>query len=360
MKDMVNKMDIQSAKKSVIEAGKILLSTGLIARTWGNISCRLDDAQFVITPSGRAYDSLTPDDIVTVGISDASYEGDVKPSSERGIHAACYRMRPDVNFVIHTHQTNASVMSVLSMDLIVKSSEFVNLLGDSVPLAKYGLPGTKKLCKGVCEAIERGKSDAIIMAHHGALCMGGDFSTAFQTALTLERASEEHFKGAAADYAGDTASSERTPDGFTMLTDKPLDGSRETQIHGVIYGARPDVNYIIHSADGYAVKCSAGKKPMKPMLDDFAQLLGRNVKIAKDRDRDIAKKTKGRNAVFVRNSGAYCYASAKSDAEAAEMIMRKGCKTQVEASLLGNPKTISAVESALMRLIYLKKYSKKI
>ena len=57
-------MDILEAKKIVVEAGKQLVSSGLIARTWGNVSCRISDTQFVITPSGRDYISLTPDDIV--------------------------------------------------------------------------------------------------------------------------------------------------------------------------------------------------------------------------------------------------------------------------------------------------------
>ena len=56
-------MDILEAKKIVVEAGKKLVETGLIARTWGNVSCRISDTQFVITPSGRDYISLTPDEL---------------------------------------------------------------------------------------------------------------------------------------------------------------------------------------------------------------------------------------------------------------------------------------------------------
>ncbi|NLA72225.1 MAG: class II aldolase/adducin family protein, partial [Clostridiales bacterium] len=95
-------MDILQAKELVIEAGKKLVETGLIARTWGNVSCRINDKQFVITPSGRPYETLTPDEIVLVNIDGLSYEGDIKPSSEKGVHAACYSHRKDVNFVIHT------------------------------------------------------------------------------------------------------------------------------------------------------------------------------------------------------------------------------------------------------------------
>ena len=96
--------DVEEAKKLVVEAGKKLLETGLIARTWGNVSARISDTQFVITPSGRAYDTLTPEEVVVVNIDDCSHEGDIKPSSEKGIHADAYKHHPLVNFVIHTHQ----------------------------------------------------------------------------------------------------------------------------------------------------------------------------------------------------------------------------------------------------------------
>ena len=72
-------MDILEAKRIVVEAGKQLVATGLIARTWGNVSCKVSDTQFVITPSGRAYESLTEDDIVLVNMDDLSYDGDIKP-----------------------------------------------------------------------------------------------------------------------------------------------------------------------------------------------------------------------------------------------------------------------------------------
>ena len=122
-------MDILEAKELVIRAGHELLEAGLIVRTWGNISCRINDKQFVITPSGMAYDVLTPDDIVLVNIADLSYEGDVKPSSEKGIHASCYELRPDINFVIHTHQKAATIVSITGMEIRNVYKEFAGVLG---------------------------------------------------------------------------------------------------------------------------------------------------------------------------------------------------------------------------------------
>ena len=103
----------EEARRIIVQAGHRLVKKGLTARTWGNISARISDTHFAITPSGRAYETLQPEDIVVVKIEDCSWEGDQKPSSEKGIHADVYRTRPGVNFVIHTHQAAASAWSIL-------------------------------------------------------------------------------------------------------------------------------------------------------------------------------------------------------------------------------------------------------
>ena len=64
-------MELSEARNQVIEAGKRLLHSGLIARTWGNVSCRINENQFVITPSGRSYENLKPEEIVIVNIPTA-------------------------------------------------------------------------------------------------------------------------------------------------------------------------------------------------------------------------------------------------------------------------------------------------
>ena len=116
-------IDEEKGKRAVIQAAEELVKKGLVARTWGNISVRISDTQFVITPSGLSYDTLTEDKIVTVNIGDVSYEGHVKPSSEAGIHADVYKLRPSVGAVIHTHQKAASVISVCPEGLLIESEK---------------------------------------------------------------------------------------------------------------------------------------------------------------------------------------------------------------------------------------------
>ena len=93
----------KEARELIIQAGRKLLESGLVSRTWGNISARVSSTHFIITPSGLSYETLQPEQLVKVRIDDCSYEGKIKPSSEKGIHAAAYLHRPDTGFVIHTH-----------------------------------------------------------------------------------------------------------------------------------------------------------------------------------------------------------------------------------------------------------------
>ena len=367
-------MDLMQAKLAVIEAGKKLVETGLIARTWGNVSCRLNDTEFVITPSGRSYESLTPDEIVTVKIEDLSYEGEIKPSSEKGVHAAAYRLRPEVNFVIHTHQLNASVVSSLGQDMPVDSAMHASVLGNKVPLAAYGLPGTKKLKMGVTTAIEQNPgSKAVIMAHHGAVCMGADSNEAFFIAQTLEDACHVFIAKKHGELKkikkpicyssvrnGDTLliSGDDGTDFETSLT-KELDRKDfgVAAMHRDIYLDRPEFNAIVNVATPEILAAQDKCRKLKPLLDDFAQIAGVNVKKAK-RDKAV-KALKGRSAVFVKGGGALCCGSDMYEANATRMVVEKNCQAYLAACSFGVTNYINTLESCLMRFVYLKKYSKQ-
>ena len=403
-------MNISEAKNAVIRAGVLLVKEGLIQRTWGNVSCRIDEGRFAITPSGRDYLSLTPDDIVIVNISDLSYEGDVKPSSEKGIHAKCYELRPDVNFVIHTHQTFASLIGLTGCDINGLTGEAREVIGDHVPLASYGLPGTKKLRRGVTDALLRSDSKAALMHHHGALCMGSDLEDAFHVANMLERASKEKLLEQFRNLTGKPAESfdsiaayiaanlqkktsaveldafdsvkvfgamEMTPSdgGETVCVDiasgLPLDPSADcpdtARLHAAIYRKRGDVNAIVHSKEPATLSLSKAGVTVKPFLDDFAQIVGITLRSAvydpesgKRPEKKAVKKLHGRDAVLLDHNGAICVGADTDEAQAVKLVTEKGCKAFAAASIYGKEKSsINTVESLLMRVIYKVKYAKK-
>ncbi len=209
------------AREYVIKAGLELQEKGLIARTWGNISARISKDEFIITPSGRAYETLKPMDLVKVKVADCSYAGDIKPSSEKGIHAMAYALRPEISFIIHTHQFYASVIGVA---------------GKSIPgaaCAGYGLPGSDKLKSKVMDAVARNSDkQSFLMQKHGALCLGTDYANCFELAEKLEDECRELF-------------------------------------HKCV------------KSDHYISDCSKLHKNLKPYIDDFAQILGEKIDLSK-------------------------------------------------------------------------------
>lgn len=166
---------IEEAKRLIIKAGLELCEKKLIARTWGNISARISDTEFIITPSGIPYDKVNDNNLVIVKIEDCSWSGDVKPSGEKKVHAAIYRARKDVNFILHTHQNYATAISVDGKDK------------DFVPVAKYGLPSTKKLVKNIEKSVlANPDKNAVLMARHGAIMYSSNYDDAFKLALDIE------------------------------------------------------------------------------------------------------------------------------------------------------------------------------
>lgn len=178
-------MTREEAQKLVCYAGKKLLEEGLVARTWGNVSCRIDDEWCAITPSGKAYEELTPEDIVIMNYKTGEFEGDVKPSSEKGVHAGLYKERKDINAVIHTHQVNASTIAAAHRKMPAVLDDMAQLIGPDVRIADYALPSTKKMVKSCLKAM-KGRN-ACIMANHGALCAAVTMDDCFAVAQVLEK-----------------------------------------------------------------------------------------------------------------------------------------------------------------------------
>jgi L-fuculose-phosphate aldolase len=163
---------MDAIREAVCSGARRLLEEGLAERTWGNISVRCDSKSFAITPSGRAYSTLKADDIVIVSLAGLSFEGAIKPSSEKGLHREIYAARADVNAIIHTHQLYASIVSALSGAEI------------DVKIAARALAGTKELALSAASSLGMGSS--VLLANHGAVCAAASIGEAFEEALKLE------------------------------------------------------------------------------------------------------------------------------------------------------------------------------
>lgn len=378
---------LEEAKTLIIRAGKELLAKGLVARTWGNISARISETHFAITPSGRSYETMTPDQIVVVAIDDLTYEGDIKPSSEKGIHADCYRLREDVQFIIHTHQKAATVMSISGDHFTLEDSKEIALLGTMIPCAPYGISSTKTLRKHVAQTIaDFPQSKVCLMQSHGALCMGTSYDEAFALADALENAMqqriyrsigvsndkellEKYFQNRrlilATSALPDLGISIRINDRFLIkqngkqseysIKEKLPSEAWIAKAHQTIYKTQK-ARCIVYENDPFVVAFSATKKTLRPSIDDLAQIGGATIKTATSSK--VTSKLNGRNAVFILGLGAFCTGRTMDDALAVAMILRKGCEAEIVSSLLNKPHRLSFFDAWIQRTVYLSKYSK--
>lgn len=345
---------LQKVRELVIEAGLKLVKSGLVTRTWGNISARVSDAHFVVTPKGRAYDTLKPSDIVLMKIDDCSYEGDIKPSSEKGIHAAVYKYRKDVNFVIHTHQLNASILSVLGEGFNVAKEER-SLLGDYVPNAAYGISSTKKLARNAAKAIrDNPESTAFLLRSHGALSVGASMEEAFNRAFALEHAAEKEiyrltdvtsFEELRNKYIREFVEEVNfTPKAFADIS-IPEEVTALSKSQHIIYDDSPDLAAV-----------SATGKTIYPYIDDVAQIVG--VSIRSGKIEEAVKNLKGRSAALVKGVGALCLGVDEYEAQAVSMILHKQCLAAMLVALTKKGRSLGQIDSWLQRIVYTRKYSK--
>jgi len=177
---------LELIRQEIIQGGLKLVKEGLVARTWGNISIRVDETYMLITPSGRNYEDLSPEDIVLVNYHTSKHEGKIKPSSEKELHCEIYRTRKKIHAVIHTHQMNASTVAAAQREVPPILDDMAQIIGPSVRVAEYALPSTKKITKKTVSAL-KGRN-AALMANHGAVCVGRDLVEAFVVCQVLEKA----------------------------------------------------------------------------------------------------------------------------------------------------------------------------
>ena len=173
-------------RKQLVEYGNRLTEKDLVQGTWGNLSVRVGDGSMLVTPSGIPYDLLTPADMVKVDIDTMEYEGETKPTSEKGMHGGIYQMLPDKGAVIHTHSRFASIYAAAAKDLQIPQ-DMVEDLGPVIYATEYEPAGSDELTESVVQAMEK-NDRGCIMTNHGMVAAGRTLEDAFNICCQIEAA----------------------------------------------------------------------------------------------------------------------------------------------------------------------------
>lgn len=183
--------NLSAVRAEIVQTGVALLERGLVAGTWGNVSIRVPGSTHVaITPSGRDYRSLRPEDVVIVDTAGNKVDGVLKPSSEMLLHLSIYSRRPDVGAVIHTHSVYATAYAVARRPLPPVIEDLVQLAGGTVEVARYALPGSIELAANAVNAL--GDRQAVLLANHGAVGCGRTAAEALLVCELLEKGAQAY------------------------------------------------------------------------------------------------------------------------------------------------------------------------
>ncbi len=328
-------MDETEARKLVAAEGKILLETGLVARTWGNISCRIDADHFVITPSGLDYEHMKPEDLVKMTISTGEYEGERKPSSEKGIHRAAYALGPEVNYCIHTHQTYATAIGLGGIDQLKVTEEEKQKLG-GMCVAAYGISSTKKLSKEVHKALRTG-ANVIFMVHHGVLVCGRSREEAFERAILLEDICRRNLLG--------------QPEG-----DFGIDSDAQSLISRVLQ--EREHAQVVSSRETLAA--AQLEESIPAQVDDMAQMIGKEIPYFGTASADqIIEALDIYGAALVRGLGIVVWDAKEDETQALKILTQKAATVYLHTRAAHVKGKLGGIDIFLQHLIYQKKYAKQ-
>ncbi|SIQ14915.1 L-fuculose-phosphate aldolase [Alkalispirochaeta americana] len=177
-----------TAREEIVYYSKKVHASGLVCATDGNLSYRLDQDRFLITPSGVRKEDVSGEMLLVMNMEGAVLEGEGRPSTEYKLHREVYRQRPDVTAVIHAHPPKAVAFTIAGKRLNTGLlPECVVALGN-VPLAPYALPGTEELPRSMAELICL--SDVVLLARHGSVTVGSSLGEAFKKLEKLEHCAQ--------------------------------------------------------------------------------------------------------------------------------------------------------------------------
>ena len=179
-------------RQEMIEITNRLSSRGLIRAAGGNISVRMNETEFLITPTRLAKGYLREEDIVVVDKQGHILRGNIPPSMDTRFHLAAYETRPDAEAVVHAHPLITTAFTVAGKTIPTGIlPEFEIFFPKGVPTVPYETPASQDIID-LCRPYIA-QNDIIVMSHHGTLSVGHSLTMAWMITEHLETCMEVQF-----------------------------------------------------------------------------------------------------------------------------------------------------------------------
>jgi L-fuculose-phosphate aldolase len=166
----------------LVAAARRMSAQGLSHGKSGNVSAR-SASGFVITPSGKSYETMGVADLVSVD-AQGNAEGPAKPSSEWRLHRDLYARHADAGAVVHTHSPHATALACLRRPIPPFHYEVAFAGGRDIRCSGYATFGTQELSDVALAALEGRR--ACLLANHGVVAYGATLEEALGLAEKVE------------------------------------------------------------------------------------------------------------------------------------------------------------------------------
>ena len=176
-------------RNKIIEYSLKLNSTNLSPLRSGNISLRSEEngvEGYLITPSGKKYETLKSEDIVFMSLNEEAKDNTSvnKPSSEWRFHRDIYLNKRDAHAIVHAHSPHATAVSSHGKSIPPFHYMIALAGGEDIKCAEYATFGTEELSQNVINALK--DRSACLMSNHGQVAFGKDLDQAFELAQEIE------------------------------------------------------------------------------------------------------------------------------------------------------------------------------
>jgi L-ribulose-5-phosphate 4-epimerase len=188
-------LSFPAERQAIVDAAQLLARTGVLSHSnHGNSSVRLPDGSSMLITGMSSLLNVTPESLAVLGLDGNVLDGQLASTSAEivSMHAVVYRLKPDVNAVIHTHSPMVTTYAMAHRPLPIHYEGLLRLgVSEDIPVAAWGPRGSPESIAHIEETIGRHPlALAVLLANHGLLAFGEDQPRAAQLIIAMEEAAE--------------------------------------------------------------------------------------------------------------------------------------------------------------------------
>ncbi len=186
MEKTLDPSEIEAKKSQLIYTARRNFKQKLQTNNGGNLSIRLSSIPaLIIKPSGIGFNECSMDNLMMVDLNGNIIDGYLKPSKDLDFHLDLYKVRPDINAIVHCHSPWATSCATAGEEIPCLTVQTKEKLGriPLIPLSKNGGPQTSE---EISPVLSDKSLNAAILANHGSIGLGKTLMTAQYVAELIE------------------------------------------------------------------------------------------------------------------------------------------------------------------------------